>query len=151
MGKEYTRKLTKFWHAMYRFVNINLIDEFDESYAVSYITELLTVVRIWYMESRYHRSNICDFSDPHSLALSYYCHCLLLHKRKIFLVFSISLRMHTYTHSVLCIRNAYKKWFLGLVKIFEEIRNRLVIFQKIREKNHQILVKTRGSLENRDF
>ena len=46
MGKECTRKLIRFWHAMHRFVNINLIDEFDESYAVSYITELLTVVRI---------------------------------------------------------------------------------------------------------
>ena len=39
-----------------------------------------------------------------------------------------------YVHSFCFIRNAYTERFWGLVKIFEKIRNRLLIFLKIKEQ-----------------
>ena len=44
-------------------------------------------------------------------------------------------RVATTLHSFCFIRNAYKERFWGLVKSFKKIRNRLVIFQKIKEQN----------------
>ena len=37
-------------------------------------------------------------------------------------------------HSVCFIRNAYKERFSPLVKFLEKIRNRLVVFQKVKEQ-----------------
>ena len=57
----------------------------------------------------------------------------------------------TYTHSVF-IRSAYKERFQGLVKIFEKITNRLVIFLKIKEqKPKDITEKTCFSLKTCSF
>ena len=54
------------------------------------------------------------------------CKCLQCIKDEISPTFEV--------HSVCFIRNAYKERFSPLVKFLEKIRNRLVVFQKVKEQ-----------------
>jgi len=47
-------------------------------------------------------------------------------------------------HSLSFIRNAYKEQFSWVVKFFEKIRNRLVIFQKIKEQTSSNISEKQG-------